>query len=331
MTRHTSSDHPQHRELTVASGDDGQRLDRWLKRHAPEVPYGLMQKWLRKGAIRVNRQKAKGDLRLQAGQQVSLPSMADAQTPGEPARSASKHVPITKAERRRVEEMLIEEDDELIVINKSAGLSAQGGSKVGASVDSLLRRYYAGRCEPRLIHRLDRDTSGVMVMAKHREAAAQLSAKLQQQQWQKTYWAVVVGVPTPQEGSIILPLAKEAKGKHSRTMPSRETMQPNERGKYAETQFRVLDKAAQTLSWLEMTPITGRTHQLRVHSEAIGHPIVGDGKYGGNAAFIDGLAQQLHLHARTIEIPRKKGKTVTYEAPLPPHMKDTFALFGFTL
>jgi 23S rRNA pseudouridine955/2504/2580 synthase len=180
---------------------------------------------------------------------------------------------------------------------------------------------------PKLVHRLDKDTSGVLVLARSTAAATKLAAAFRGRDVEKTYWAVTVGQPTPPAGRIDLPLVRQGGPRGERTAAA----EPGDRdAARAVTDFATLDAARRRVAWLEMKPITGRTHQLRVHAaEALGCPILGDGKYGGAAAHMEGLPNQLHLHARSLKLPHPAGGTLEVAAPLPPHMKETFAFFGF--
>jgi 23S rRNA pseudouridine955/2504/2580 synthase len=217
-------------------------------------------------------------------------------------------------------------DDDLIVLDKPAGLAVQGGTNTERHLDALLDGIRFGSPErPRLVHRLDRDTSGVLVLARSAAVAAKLAAAFRGKTVRKIYWAVVVGVPKPRSGRIDRPLAKLSGLGGERVAPDEED------GKRAVTYYRTVSHAGDKIAWLALQPVTGRTHQLRAHCVALGTPILGDGKYGGRAAHPSGVPQprKLHLHARALALPHPKGGTLTVTAPLPPHMKETWAFFGF--
>lgn len=304
------------KQFTVTPSEDGLRFDRWAKTHLPGVPYGLLQKHLRKGAVRIDGKRVKAEQKVIAGQVVAVRPevMAASETP------APRPKPALSVEdaQKRLRAMVIHEDKRCLVLNKPAGLATQGGSGVKDSVDALLAAASEGEDRLRLVHRLDKDTSGVLLIAKGRKAAEELSRAFAAKDVEKIYWALVVGVPQPYEGIIDAPIEK---------LGSREKMELSEDGQRAVTEYVTKETLAGKLTWVELKPITGRTHQLRVHMAAIEHPIYGDGKYGGQAAFVDGmdLPAQLHLHARRI---RMKGLDVS--APLPTHMKQSWKALGLS-
>jgi 23S rRNA pseudouridine955/2504/2580 synthase len=216
-------------------------------------------------------------------------------------------------------------DEEVLAIDKPAGLAVQGGTETTHHLDGMLDalRFEASE-RPRLVHRLDKDTSGVLLLARTARAAAWLAEAFRRKETRKLYWAVVVGVPRPTEGKIDMALEK---------LPGRmgERVVPDEEGRRAVTRYAVVEHAGKKAAWLALMPVTGRTHQLRAHCAAIGTPILGDGKYGGAEAFLtgSGLPRQLHLHARRIRVPRPQGAWIDVTAPLPPHMRTTWSFFGF--
>jgi len=189
-----------------------------------------------------------------------------------------------------------------------------------------------GRDRPRLVHRLDRETSGVILLARSASVAANLSALFRSREITKTYWAVVAGRPLPVEGQIEQPLKRVQSAFGERTVA---TDRKDPDGQRAYTNYRTLDNAAQKLAWLELVPLTGRTHQLRVHCVAIGAPIVGDDKYseardnGTGGSYVEGLPDRLHLHARSLLLPHPAGGTLEVAADLPPHMREAFTTLGF--
>ena len=305
--------------LAVDAGEDGVRLDRWFKRRWPQLSQGQIQKLLRSGQIRVDGGRAKADTRLGAGAQVRVPPLPDAPTPQE--REA-----ITERDAAFARSLVIYEDDEVLALNKPSGLAVQGGTKTTRHVDRLLGAWGEGLERPRLVHRLDRDTSGVLVLGKTPGAAAKLAGAFAKRRAEKTYWAIVMGNPQPYEGVIELPLAKMGVG-------DRELVQPaslkDPGAEPAETEYITVSRAGSRAAWMALRPHTGRTHQLRAHMKAIGHPILGDPKYGDepSAALSGGL--RLQLHARSLSLPHPSGGRLELMAPLSPEMKAGFERFGF--
>jgi 23S rRNA pseudouridine955/2504/2580 synthase len=314
-------------EHTVEQADADLRLDRWFKRHMPHIPHGLLEKSLRKGDIRVNGKKAKTSDHVESGQVISLNAHVEGiskSRKNEPRRAPEKNIAPTLSveDIRMMQEAVLFKNADVIVINKPAGLAVQGGSGITKSVDSMLDALrFDSRERPKLVHRLDRDTSGVLVLARSAAAASKLMKAFVGKTAEKTYWALVKGAPEIMEGKIDLPLAKQEEGDIEKVAIDEDD------GKRAVTLYRVIERLSRTLAWVELMPVTGRTHQLRVHMAAIGHPIIGDGKYGAREAFIDGISNKLHLHARRIVIPRMLDVT----APLPKHMKESFKTLGLEI
>jgi 23S rRNA pseudouridine955/2504/2580 synthase len=313
-------------QIKVADGEAGMRLDRWFKSHYPGLGFGELQKLLRSGQIRLDGGRAKSDTRVEPGQTVRVPPLAI-------DRKGSDHLtPRTmraKGDEELLAQMLLHEDPKVFVFNKPAGLAVQGGSGVTRSVDDMLEAWRSQKGEkPRLVHRLDRDTSGVLVVARTRLAAARLSDAFRGRDAKKTYWALVRGVPKKREGEISTWLVKEATPDGDRVRVAKHG-EPG--ADHAVSYYRVIEQAARTLSWLEMEPHTGRTHQLRVHAAYIDCPIIGDPKYfeaDQNWDFPGGIQNRLHLHARRIVIPHPDGGKVDVTAPLPPHMRQSWNLLG---
>ncbi len=312
------------RILEVAPGEAGLRLDRWFRRRFPEVPHGRLQKLLRTGQVRLDGKRIKAGARLIAGQSVRVPPLGEAPPPRAVAKK--KPPPPSPAEAEALREMVIHMDRHVIVLDKPPGLAVQGGSKVARHLDAMLDALrFDSNERPRLAHRLDKDTSGVLVLGRDAAAAARLTAAFRAKTARKLYWAVVVGVPRPSAGRVDLSLAKAA-------APGGERMTPSAGGgKKALTLYRVVERAGNRAAWLALEPRTGRTHQLRAHCAALGTPILGDGKFGAAAAFIDGLesGRMLHLHARAIRIPHPGGGVLEAAAPLPGHMTATWRFFEF--
>jgi 23S rRNA pseudouridine955/2504/2580 synthase len=310
----------------VTAGEAGQRLDRWFKRRFPHVTHARLQKLLRTGQVRIDGRRAKAGLRLEAGQMVRVPPLATAA--GAPADAARPRPvpPVSRAEAETLQGRVLYLDDDVIVLDKPSGLVVQGGTGTGRHLDAMLDALRFGAAErPRLVHRLDKDTSGVLLLARHGQAATRLTAAFRSNAARKLYWAVVVGVPRPSQGRIDMPLAKAA-GRHGERVVGDE-----DAGKRAVTLYRIVERAGRTASWLALEPQTGRTHQLRVHAAALGTPILGDGKYSGKRAFLAGAAsfKRLHLHARAIRIPHPRSGVLEVTAPLPVHMAATWRFFGF--
>lgn len=319
----------------VARDEDGMRLDRWFKVHYPGLGFGQLQKLLRSGQIRVDGGRAKSDTRVKQGQAIRIPPPVTALA--EQGGNGQKGSPLTANTIRDrhdgdvLRAMLLYEDDKVFVFNKPAGLAVQGGSGVNRHVDGMLEALRNKKGEkPRLVHRIDRDTSGILVVARTRGAAVALTKAFRGRETDKTYWAVVRGVPRPPSGRISNWLVRERTpdGDMMRIVPH-----GTPDADHAVTEYRLIETAGPALSWLEMKPITGRTHQLRVHAAGMGNPIIGDPKYFNveNWQLPGGVQNKLHLHARNIRIPHPSGGVLDVSAPLPPHMEQTWNLIGFDL
>jgi 23S rRNA pseudouridine955/2504/2580 synthase len=279
---------------------------------------------LRTGQVRVDGGRVKASTRLAAGQTVRVPPLP-ALAPPAPAETR----PLTKAERNFLAAMTLYEDDDILVLNKPHGIAVQGGTKTTHHLDRLLEALGdSPKTRPRLVHRLDRDTSGVLIVAKRREIAAKLGRAFQTRSVRKIYWAIVKGVPKPPQGKIDAALVKAAGPEGDRVRKARPGEQ--ERAQSAVTHYSVVDRAGQAVSWVSLKPVTGRQHQLRAHAAIIGHPILGDEKYRGDSDLPEGVPNKLHLHARRISFRHPAGTgTVDVTAPLPEHMRQSFELFGF--
>ncbi len=305
----------------VGRDEDGMRLDRWFGVHFPQVTFGHLQKLIRTGQVRIDSGRAKTNSRLEAGQQVRIPPL-DAEV----RRIEQK---ISSEDASYLRDLIIYEDDELYVFNKPHGLASQGGSGTKRHMDGLLKSLPNKQGEaPRLVHRLDRDTSGVLVVAKTRAAAAHFGKVFQSRGAQKIYWAIVYGVPNPQQGSISCFLAKQIVGDNEQMV----VVEQNYPGaQHSKSFYSVTDTAARRFSWVTLKPVTGRTHQLRVHMQRLGNPIIGDPRYFDieNWQGAPGLGEGLHLHARRIRLPLRSGKLLDVSAPLPPHMVQSFDALGF--
>lgn len=311
--------------VAVSADESGLRLDRWFRRRFPVVTHGTLERLLRTGQVRIDGRRATAGDRLEAGQRVRVPGSIQAGPAGSRTVRirADDHTDPDAAEdlRRRV----LYRDAHVLVIDKPAGLAVQGGSKMVRHLDGMLDALAFEGERPRLVHRLDKDTSGVLVLARSARAAAQLTRSFREGCVHKTYWAVVVGVPATQEGRISQPLAK-------RFGVAGERVGADDDGLPAVTGYRVIERAGRQAAWLALFPQTGRTHQLRAHCVLLGTPILGDGKYGGAAAFLEGegIAGHLHLHARAIRFPNPAGGEMMVTAPIPAHLRETFRFFGFS-
>jgi 23S rRNA pseudouridine955/2504/2580 synthase len=315
----------------VVSTDEADiRLDRWFRRHFPGLTQGAIQKLCRTGQVRVDGHRAEAATRLAAGQSVRIPPLPE---PPAPTTAKPPAPDIDPHTARDLQRLVIYRDDQILVLNKPHGLPVQGGPGITHHLDALLDALRFGSPDrPRLVHRLDRDTSGALLLARTPGVAAKLAASFRGRDVEKTYWAVVARRPVPSEGRIDLPLRRIGGARGERTEPAERTDPDAAR---AITDYRTLDHAGQKLAWLELQPLTGRTHQLRVHCVALGAPILGDVKYARpdqNNAFsatVEGLSSELHLHARALRLPHPAGGTLLVEADLPPHMVQTFRTLGF--
>jgi 23S rRNA pseudouridine955/2504/2580 synthase len=310
------------RTFIVDEDDDGIRLDRWFKRHMPEVSFNLVSRWARTGQLRLAGKRAVPGDRIEAGQEIRIPP-AEA-TPARPARPQPKRERLTDEEVHLVRDMVIYEDPNAFVLNKPPGLATQGGTKTTQHLDRLLDGLAGEGVRPKLVHRLDKDTSGALLVARSARAAGLFGKAFSGRTARKVYWALVVGVPDSAKGEIDAPLAKQP-GTGGEKMHISE-----EHGLPAKTRWRTIDRAGNRAAWVELQPLTGRTHQLRAHMAAIGHPIVGDAKYGGPEAFLTGgISRKLHLHARRIRIDAPDGGKIDVTAELPGHFAESLATLGF--
>jgi len=310
------------RTFTVSEDDDGIRLDRWFKRHLPDVTFNIVSRWSRTGQLRVAGKRALPGDRVEAGQEIRVPPFESA--PSRSQRAQPKRDPLTEEEEQLVRDMVIHEDRHAFVLNKPPGLATQGGTKTHQHLDRLLDGLAGDAGRPKLVHRLDKDTSGALLVARTARSAGHFAKAFSGRTAKKVYWALVVGVPDAAEGTIDAPLAKQPG-------TGGEKMQVDyENGLPSKTRWRVIDRAGNRAAWIELQPLTGRTHQLRAHMASIGHPIVGDAKYGGAEAFLTGgISRKLHLHARRIKIDAPEGGKIDVSAELPGHFAETLATIGF--
>ncbi len=310
----------------IVDEDEGaMRLDRWFKQHYPGLGFGRLQKLLRSGQIRIDGGRVKSDTRIQPGQTIRIPPNIDE---GRAAKPLTANTIRDRHDHDVLNDMILYQDKKVYAFNKPAGLAVQGGSGINRSVDSMLEsmRDLKGQ-KPRLVHRLDRDTSGVLLVARTRAAAAAMTKSFRHRDTKKTYWALVYGVPKKREGRISTYLVKEQTPDGDRMRVARHG---ERHADHAVTHYRVIDASPRRVSWVDFTPVTGRTHQLRIHAQSIGHPIIGDPKYFdiANWDLPGGIQKKLHLHARNIKIPHPDGGMIDVTANLPEHMKQSWNLLG---
>ena len=312
-------------QTTKVSADEaGMRVDRFLEARFPGLAFSHIQRIIRKGELRVNGKRAQPKQRLEAGQAVRIPPLRL-----EPRPQAREAKGSGNTTREFLKSITLYEDADVLVLNKPMGLAVQGGSGTTRHIDGMLdvlRDAHGQR--PRLVHRLDKDTSGCLLVAKTRFAAAALAKTFRSRSARKIYWALVAGVPKPRQGRISTFLAKEEREEDSFM---RIAQHGDEGASHAVTYYAVVETAGPALAWISLKPVTGRTHQLRAHMAHIGHPIVGDAKYFAreNWELPGGMQNKLHLLARRIAVPHPRGGVIDIIAPLPPHMAQTFNLLGF--
>ena len=307
------------RTITVGTAEGEVRLDRWFRRRWPHLTQGQLGKLIRSGQVRVNGGRAKPETRVGPGDQVRVPPLPDAAPREDKGGLGAREVAYAKS-------LVIYEDEEVLAINKPSGLAVQGGTKTKTHVDRLLSAWGEGLERPRLVHRLDRDTSGVLVLGKTPAATAKLAGAFARRRTEKIYWALVMGLPKPSEGVLELPLVKRGVGDRELMVPA-DPKDPQ--AETAETEFVTLARAADKVAWMALWPHTGRTHQLRAHMLAIGHPILGDPKYKTDPATELAGGLKLQLHARRLTLPHPSRGSLVLEAPISPEMKAGFARFGF--
>lgn len=303
----------------VSTSENDVRLDRWFKRHFPSVSHGIIEKLLRKKNIRVNGLKATSNQRLRTGDEIRIPPM-------EVSSSAPKTVKtLSKADIQFVQSLVLYKDSEIIVLNKPAGLAVQGGTKTTRHIDGLLD----GLCfdcdeRPKLVHRLDKETSGVLMVARTIQSAAKYTKLFKTKEIQKIYWTLVAGCPKIKEGKIDAPLMKKS------SITGEKMAVDFDQGDKAISLYQVVDHLANKISWMQMAPLTGRTHQLRVHcAEVLKTPILGDDKYGRRGTLMQNIPHQMYLHAHSITWENENGKMQTVSAPLPDYFRTAFHEFGF--
>ncbi|WIJ26825.1 RluA family pseudouridine synthase [Devosia sp. RR2S18] len=309
----------QHRE--VSGDEDGMRVDRWFARHFPQLGFGRLQKLIRNGEVKVDKAKVTTSTRLLPGQTVRVPPIDDPEAP--------KPVRVNDTEGQFLRDLILYEDEDLYVFNKPHGLAVQGGSGTKRHIDGMLKSLPNKKGEtPKLVHRLDRDTSGCLVVAKTSAAATHFGEVFRSRSARKIYWAVVAGNPSPRQGEISCFLLKRA-------TTDGEQMVVVKNGtpgaQHSHSYYSTTDTASRRFAWVTLKPVTGRTHQLRVHMAQMGTPIIGDPRYFNieNYQGAEGLGEGLHLHARRIALPLRSGKRLDISAPLPSHMQQSFEALGF--
>lgn len=319
-------------QITIGAEDAGLRLDRWFRQRFPQVTQGRLEKLLRKGEVRVDGKRVKSAHRIDTGQTVRVPPLPDGDAPQRP-REPAKEKPVSAEAAAELQNRVLYRDNAVIVLDKPTGLAVQGGSGQSRHLDGMLDALRFGSGErPRLVHRLDKDTAGILLLARNAGSARALTAAFRGKTTQKIYWALVRGVPSEKRGIIDMPLAKRQTGSGEAMAPVATSTLGGEDGKPAQTLYRLVESYKRAVSWLVLMPLTGRTHQLRVHCAAMGLPIIGDGKYGGRAAFPEalGLPRPLHLLARELAVPHPEdGTTLRQTAALPPHMAESWQKLGF--
>lgn len=308
--------------LTVTEDDGEARLDRFVRRRFPHVTQGQIEKLLRTGQIRVDGARARSHDRVVPGQTVRLPPLPNVERPAPTGAGR-----ISPRDRDFIRSLVIHEDDEVIALNKPSGLAVQGGTGTVRHVDGLLDALQTGEHRPRLVHRLDRDTSGVLVLARTPAAAAALGALFRSRELEKIYWAVVLGVPHPLDGQIRGWMIKDD-GTEGDREKMRAALQKERGSVFAVTDYVVLDRCSDKAAWVSLKPQTGRTHQLRFHMAQIGTSIVGDRKYTCDREPLGGIEPRLHLHARALRLPRRNKPPLVLQAPPPEHFRESFTALG---
>ena len=324
--------------ITVTPDEGDQRLDRFLRKRFPHLPQGRIEKMCRKGELRVDGGRVKSNTRVEAGQAVRVPPLPAPDQAPRPKRTG-----VREADASMIRSCVIYRDEHLIAINKPPGLATQGGTNQSVHLDLLTEALKFGRDDaPRLVHRLDKDTSGLILLARSGQAAAKISKAFHSRDTLKTYWAAVAGAPRPRRATIRYGLVKlGGRGAEKMRCIHPDEVSATEGAKRATTDYAVIEAAAQRAAWVALRPITGRTHQLRAHMAEIGHPIVGDGKYGGNSSTNEGegwgaqlggsISRKLHLHSRSLNLPHPAdpSRRLNLVARLPEHMANSWRFFGW--
>jgi 23S rRNA pseudouridine955/2504/2580 synthase len=315
------------RNFIVADDDHGIRLDRWFKRHLPDASFNIVSRWARTGQLRLDGKRVAPGDHIAAGQTIRVPPLEAAAPDAAKAKPKRERPALSAEDQEYVQAMVLHKDRAAIVVNKPPGLATQGGTKTERHLDGLLDGLqFEAENRPKLVHRLDKDTSGILLLARSSNAAAHFSKAFSSRTARKLYWALVVGVPSIEDGMVELPIAKQpGTGGEKMHVSLKE-------GAPARTRYRVIERAGNTTAWVQLEPYTGRTHQLRVHMAAIGHPIVGDGKYGFQEAFLTGgISRKMHLHARRLRVDHPDGSKLDVTAEPPRHFVESLSHLGFDL
>jgi len=308
--------------IEVTSDDGVTRIDRWFRRRYPHLSQGQIEKLIRTGQVRVDGARVKASDRVEPGQKVRVPPVPDA--------ASRPPEGMSGADVDFVRSLVIHKDADVIVLNKPAGLAVQGGTKTTRHLDALLPGLkFDAEGRPKLVHRLDRDTSGCLVIARHPRAAAFLGEAFRDRDTDKIYWAIVLGAPRPKIGELRSWMRKAPGPRDADREMMISAKQTEEGAVHAVTQYVTLSEAAQEAAWVALRPVTGRTHQLRFHMAEFGHAIAGDAKYHCDRPTPGGLERQLLLHARAIRLPHPSGGELKVQAPLSPQMSAAFDLMGF--
>jgi 23S rRNA pseudouridine955/2504/2580 synthase len=322
--------------IAIEEGEGGQRLDRWIKRRFPALTQGAVEKMCRKGELRVDGGRVKASTRVEEGQSVRVPPL-----PNLPDQKVKPRPRISDKDRAMMEGMVLYRDDHLIALNKLPGLAVQGGSGQNRHIDGLSSALQGDKPDPpRLVHRLDKDTSGLLLLARDRQTAAAIADAFRARETRKIYWAAVAGTPNPRLGTVRYGLVKAGGSDERMHAVHPDEVDTTPGAKRATTDYAVLEDLGGRAAWVALVPITGRTHQLRAHMAEMGHPIVGDGKYGGRGqenlgdgwgAMLGGeVSRKLHLHARSISLVHPiTGQRLHLTAPLPDHMIRTWDMLGW--
>ncbi|MBY0565228.1 MAG: RluA family pseudouridine synthase [Hyphomonadaceae bacterium] len=309
--------------IEVAEDDGVARIDRWLRRRYPHLTQGQVEKLLRTGQVRVDGARVKASDRVAPGQKVRVPPLPDAAPKRDPGALSVRDEAFVRA-------LVIHRDNDVIVLNKPPGLAVQGGEKTTRHLDGLLEGLkFDAEKKPKLVHRLDRDTSGCLVLARHPRAAAALSAAFRDRDTDKIYWAIVVGSPRPMAGEIRGWMRKAPGAREADREMMQRCVQSDEGAVHAITQYAVISEAADRAAWVALRPVTGRTHQLRFHMAEIGHAIIGDPKYKCDRPTPNNVGSTLLLHARALRLPHPSGGELKLIAPTPEHMRASFDALGF--
>ncbi len=301
--------------VTITEQDNDIRLDRFFKRHFPDVPFGMVAKAVRRKAIRLNGARCDVSTRLCTGDVISFPSFNVDENPTEVKKDFSKQA-------REFEKYIIYKDSYILVINKPAGLAVQGGTGINVSVDDLATHWnFEYEDKPKLVHRIDKETSGILILARKVDVAAELSELFKRRQIDKFYTAITKGVIDPRTGTLVSYLAKK------QVDDDYEKVVSTTDGKKAITNYEVIDYAASSYALLSLNILTGRTHQIRQQLAEKNCPILGDSKYGNRESTPNFIKPKLYLHATLLKF-ELRGKLYELKADFPDYFKDALLNLG---